>query len=342
MVAIDAAGNAVALWRRIEDGTHNRIQVSFRPSGGDWSPQQPITPDDEFNGTPHVVVDAAGNFIAEWTRGLAGLEVQVARAAPGQPFGPPETLSDPDAGEANLAVNANGDTAVAWITTPGTTPPTSFVQATTAPAGGDFGSVKTLSDTTDNAGGPVPVVAPDGRTTVVWTEFAGTAPSGTTNAASDSGPGTDFSARQPLSTAGDDAEQPDATVDGSGTVTAVWDEALHGAFSSTEVFASVAPPGPPSPDGNSWRPAATSPTRGSPPHRTAAPSSRGRTGTAGRCSGRSVTRATPRSGRRRSSRTRTAPGRPTSRSTTRATATRPGSPSARRSRRPGSTRPARW
>jgi hypothetical protein len=245
VVAIDAAGNAVALWRRIEDGTHSRIQVSFRPAGGDWSAQEPITPPDEFNANPHVVVDAAGEFVAVWTSGTASLEVEVARAAPGQPFGPPETVSDPNAGEADLAVNANGDVAVAWVTTPGTVPPTSFVQATTAPAGGDFGPVKTLSPTTDNADGPAAVIGPDGRTTVVWTQFAGQNPSGTISAASSSGLGTDFDSPQPLSVAGDAAGQTDATVDGSGTVTAVWDEGLASSLLSTEVFAMVAPPGGP-------------------------------------------------------------------------------------------------
>ena len=35
VVAMDRDGNALALWRRIEDGQHSRIQSSFRPASGD-------------------------------------------------------------------------------------------------------------------------------------------------------------------------------------------------------------------------------------------------------------------------------------------------------------------
>jgi hypothetical protein len=170
VVAVDSRGNAVALWRRIEDGLHSRIQESFRPAGGDWGPVQQLTAADESAAYPRLAVDASGVFVATWENGLASSVVDVARAPAGGQFGPAQTVSGPDALESNLAVNANGDAAVTWVAAPPHLPPISFVQAVTAPAGGSFGPPQSLSPNSDNAEGPAPAVAPDGRATVVWTQ----------------------------------------------------------------------------------------------------------------------------------------------------------------------------
>jgi hypothetical protein len=85
--------------------------------------------------------------------------------------GPPSPSAAPDAEESNLAVNAHGDAAVTWVAAPPHVPPISFAQAMTAPGGGSFGPPQSLSPESDNAEGPVPAVAPDGRATVAWTQL---------------------------------------------------------------------------------------------------------------------------------------------------------------------------
>ena len=115
VVAVNPAGDAVALWRTIEAG-NSIIQESFRPAGGDWGPQQALTPPDEFNGFPQVQADGSGGFVAMWTDGEGrlgprrGLACRARR--PVRPAGSGERRQRDGA---NLAINANGDAAVAWI-----------------------------------------------------------------------------------------------------------------------------------------------------------------------------------------------------------------------------------
>ena len=115
---------------------------------------------------------------------------------------------------ANLAINANGDAAVPWIFADPNLP-TSFAEAVTAPGGGSFGPEQQLSPTNLNAASAHPAVAPDGRTTVVWTQLPIVGTTGTTEAATDSGPGTSFGDTQILSQQPQSAAEPAVGVDRS-------------------------------------------------------------------------------------------------------------------------------
>ncbi|HEX4624357.1 MAG TPA: PKD domain-containing protein [Solirubrobacteraceae bacterium] len=244
VVAVNPAGDAVALWRTIEAG-HSIIQESFRPAGGDWGPQQALTPADEFNGFPQVQADGSGGFVAMWADGAASAQAVVSRAGSDGQFGPPDPVSGGNVTGANLAINADGDAAVAWIFADPNLP-TSFAEVVTAPAGGSFGPEQQLSPTNLNAASAVPAVAPDGRTTVVWTQLPNTGNTGTTEAASDSGPGTSFGDTQILSEQPLDAAQPTVAVDGSGRFTAAWDQAPTASDLSSQIFVNVLPAnGPP-------------------------------------------------------------------------------------------------
>ena len=122
---------------------------------------------------------------------------------------------------------------------------TSFAEVVTAPAGGSFGPEQQLSPTNLNAAGAVPAVAPDGRTTVVWTQLPILGTTGTTEAASDSGPGTSFGDTQILSEQPQSAAQPAVGVDGSGRFTAAWDQSPTASDLSTQIFVNVLPAGGP-------------------------------------------------------------------------------------------------
>ena len=122
----------------------------------------------------------------------------------------------------------------------------SFAEVVTAPAGGSFGPEQQLSPSNLNAAGAVPAVAPDGRTTVVWTQLPILGTTGTTEAASDSGPGTSFGDTQILSEQPQSAAQPAVGVDGSGRFTAAWDQAPTASDLSSQIFVNVLPAdGPP-------------------------------------------------------------------------------------------------
>jgi hypothetical protein len=170
VVAVDRAGNAVALWRRIEDGLHSRIQESFRTAGGDWGPVKQLTAADEFAAYPRLAVDASGEFVATWENGLAGSVVDVARAPAGGQFGP----SKPVSGPRRRGVQPRGQCPRGrrgHLGRGASARPAHQLRAGgDPPGGGSFGPPQSLSPESDNAEGPVPAVAPDGRATVVWTQ----------------------------------------------------------------------------------------------------------------------------------------------------------------------------
>ena len=81
VVAVNPAGDAVALWRTLESG-ESIIQESFRPASGDWGPAEPVTPPNEFNANPQVLADGSGGFVAMWTDGEGSAQAVVSRAGP--------------------------------------------------------------------------------------------------------------------------------------------------------------------------------------------------------------------------------------------------------------------
>ena len=103
-----------------------------------------------------------------------------------------------------------------------------------------------LSPTNLNAASAHPAVAPDGRTTVVWTQLPIVGTTGTTEAATDSGPGTSFGDTQILSEQPQSAAEPAVGVDGSGRFTAAWDQAPTATDLSSQILVNVLPAnGPP-------------------------------------------------------------------------------------------------
>ena len=74
-----------------------------------------MTPPNEFNANPQVLADGSGGFVAMWTDGEGSAQAVVSRAGSNGQFGPPEPVSGGNVTGANLAINADGDAAVAWI-----------------------------------------------------------------------------------------------------------------------------------------------------------------------------------------------------------------------------------
>lgn len=113
-VALDAAGNAVAVWSQDVEGTvRGVIRSARRPSGGAWSAPQRISSPTEDACVPSIAVDAAGDAIAVWS----GYDqvVRAARRAAGGRWGAPRALSPGGtATSPAVASDAAGDTVVVW------------------------------------------------------------------------------------------------------------------------------------------------------------------------------------------------------------------------------------
>src|SRR5262245_13072658 len=66
-VAVDAAGNATAVWLGTEGAT-GLVKSSTRPAGGPWSAPATLSAAGQNAGDPQIAVDPAGNATVVWSR----------------------------------------------------------------------------------------------------------------------------------------------------------------------------------------------------------------------------------------------------------------------------------
>ncbi len=116
-VAVDAAGEATAVWRRY-NGSDHVIQAAEEPAGEPWSKPATLSEAGHETYEPQVAVDGAGNATAVWGYYKEYLDsfVQAAVKPAGGPWGEPAILSEAgqEVSEPQLAVDAAGDAASVW------------------------------------------------------------------------------------------------------------------------------------------------------------------------------------------------------------------------------------
>jgi hypothetical protein len=230
-VAVDAAGNAVAVWSRF-NGAHWVIQAASRPAGGGWTPVSDISNSEKTAEEPDVAVDPAGRATAVWFRydGFDNI-VQSAQLGPGSGSGwsQPVDLSEKgeNAEEPQVAVDAAGDAVAVWRRLKGTD---TIAQGAFRPAGGGWRAADDLSEAGGDATEPRLSVDPGGSAIAVWTRAVG---AGGTVQAVDMAPGGDWNGAVDLSGLGDDATEPAVALAGGRSV-AVWSLAGPGPYSAVQ------------------------------------------------------------------------------------------------------------
>ena len=123
-VALDADGNAVAVWHQ-SDGTRRNIWANrFTPSGG-WGTAELIETDnvgDAFS--PQVALDANGYGLAVWYQSDGTREnIWANRFTPSDGWGAAELIETDNAGNARrpqVALDANGYGLAVWSQSDGT------------------------------------------------------------------------------------------------------------------------------------------------------------------------------------------------------------------------------
>lgn len=182
-----------------------------------WGEAQVIDTNGETDGwEPQIAFDDAGNAIAVWSR--ASLELASNRYTAGSGWGVPETVES-GAGDPympQLAVDGDGNAVAVWVQED----VRNDIWANHYVAGAGWGSPLRLEN--DNVGGAIqPQVASDrdGNTVAVWKQGDGVTVNIYANRYT---PGTGWSGRELLESAGDPADAPDVAVDGGGNAIAVW------------------------------------------------------------------------------------------------------------------------
>lgn len=168
-IAVDATGNATALWSR-SNGAHYELQWSRAASGSiaPWSAPQVLS----AAGTganalrAQAVADSGGVVTAVWKRwDGSNYIIQAARYAGGA-WGAPVDLSasGQDADIPQLAVDPDGTVTVVWTRSDGTNTLVQAVRHT----GSGWGPIATLSAAGENGEAPRVAVGADGVPVAVW------------------------------------------------------------------------------------------------------------------------------------------------------------------------------
>jgi hypothetical protein len=114
-VALDRAGNAVAIWARAGHFAESPVIVSaFRPAGGTWT--APVDVGGPYNDVwdPHVVFDPAGNAVAAWRVTLdSGWAVYSSSRALGGSWTAPAMVGRGD--DISLTVDDSGNALATWV-----------------------------------------------------------------------------------------------------------------------------------------------------------------------------------------------------------------------------------
>jgi hypothetical protein len=217
-VAVDPAGDAVAVWSRY-NGTNDIVQAAVRPAGGDWASTDDLSAAGRDAVEPDVAIDSAGTAVAIWRRhdGSRFIVQSATRPADGD-WDSPDDLSatGQSAEEPQVAVDSAGDAVAVWSRFDGAK---DIAQASTRPAGGDWLSVDDLSAAGQNADEPRVAVDSAGDAVAVWARQG----SPTTVIQSAGRPaGGDWDSPALLSVAGEASETPQVAVDPAGDAIAVW------------------------------------------------------------------------------------------------------------------------
>jgi hypothetical protein len=234
-LAVDAAGDAVAVWSR-SNGSNYIVQSATMAAGGGWgAPLDLSAPGADAKG-PQVAVDGAGHFVAVWSRstGPSTAVIQSATGLPGGAWSGQVDLSTSGRNDQpQIAVDPRGDAVAVWRHSEGG--PT-LIQSAVRPSGGAWEPALPVSPSSGTAERPQVALDATGRAVAVWRRDDGAG----YLVESAQRPAGSWLPPVPLSASGGNAEAPQVAVDVAGDAVAIWSRSSEkGGLSSTVIQATV-------------------------------------------------------------------------------------------------------
>lgn len=220
-IAIDGAGNAIAVWQQGE-GAHNDIWASRHVVGTGWTAPVAIENETRAAVNPQIAVAGDGEATAVWWQ--ADGTTRASRFVPGTGWGSVTLVDSANAGTTRnpqAAADGKGNVTVVWHQSDGSqrynTGANRYVPGT------GWGSGMALG--TDSAGSALVesqlAVNPAGVAVTVWQQFDGT----THNIwASRYLPGVGWEGAAIIESGTGEATYPQVAIDGAGNATAVWQQ----------------------------------------------------------------------------------------------------------------------
>ena len=221
-VALDAAGEAVAVWERYDHGV-STIEGALRPPGGAWSAPVVLSKKGQFVEAPQIAVDAAGKAVAVW-QGLVARNVMIQSASrlPGGAWSRPVDVSTKggDSTSPRIAIDTAGRAVAVWQRYTGGT----VAQSASLRPGGAWSRPVNLSKKGQEALGPQVAVDAAGEAVAVWRTVNGNV---VLQSASRRPRGA-WSAPAGVSKKGEEVASPQVAIDAGGEAVVVWERILDG------------------------------------------------------------------------------------------------------------------
>ena len=255
-VAVNARGDAVAVWFTRLDGTKTRVESAFRPAGGDWSGPLTVSDPDEYSSDARVAIDSRGNAVVVWTHYIpdnASTEwIETASRSRGGSWSAPVALSEPRSLDPHVVVDTEGNALAVWTRFDGTN---HRVQSADRPAGGSWSTPVDVSVPGQDSLWPEVALDGQGNGVAAW---IGRDAVGQVVLTADRSAGGAWSAPVTLSEAGRTALDPELAVGDQGNAVVAWRLLPSGSDVRDRVQAADRPVGEP------WRSAVTLSTEGLP------------------------------------------------------------------------------
>ncbi|MBT4289573.1 MAG: hypothetical protein HOD92_19800, partial [Deltaproteobacteria bacterium] len=173
-VAIDASGNALAVWAQ-HDGTKYNILTNRYVTGTGWGAAELIGTDNVGGAyNPQLAIDPSGNAMAVWRQpDDFRNNIWANRYVAGTGWGAAE-LIETDAGNANypqVAIDPSGNAMAVWRQSDGTR---LNILANRYLDGTGWGTAELIRTDAGSANYPQVSIDPSGKTMAVWYQFDGT------------------------------------------------------------------------------------------------------------------------------------------------------------------------
>ena len=161
-VAIDSAGDAVAVWSYETEFEFQPVWAAYRPAGGGWQAPVELAPPQNPESAPDVAIDPRGDAQAVWIG--SSFAIQGVYKPAGQDWQQPKSVTEAEslsekehsASDPHVAFDSRGDAITAWDIDAGEH---EVVQASSRSDGGAWQTPVNLSAAGQNA--YVPSVAMD-------------------------------------------------------------------------------------------------------------------------------------------------------------------------------------
>jgi hypothetical protein len=234
-LAVDAAGDAVAVWSR-SNGSNYIVQCATMAAGGGWGAPLELSAPGADAKAPQVAVDGTGRLVAVWSRstGPSTAVVQSATGVPGGAWSGQVDLSTSGRNDQpQIAVDLRGDAAAVWRHyEAGLT----LIQSAVRPSGGAWEPPLPVSPSSGTAERPHVALDATGRAVAVWRRDGGAG----YLVESAQRPAGSWLPPVPLSASEGNAEAPQVAVNATGNAVAVWSRSSKkGGLSTTAIQAAV-------------------------------------------------------------------------------------------------------